>query len=342
MVHAAGRRYWVAALGGLPLACLLAAYTVLAVEHRKALLLDVVVHEDGRRTLLQTILYFEHFLRELPVEIVIAWAAAIALSASAPPAADPRRSRLTGVLAGSLALLIATSSFAAAAWRTGVWSAGLDLLQYRTRDDDVAFGSHWHSHLHQIVAMALSAGGIAAVYRWTVAAAATLTSSTRRWFVWAAVVGGVTLLLRPDRVDWNATRLLGHALRELVTHAALTLPLTFAALLVVEGESTAAIPPARAPGVLRRGLGLLLLAAVVPLALLAQLSGRDVMAAARKRTSPWDLLASHAFEHAIDYAFAALVAIAVYEALRPRGACVAQAGHRDAAESSRARGAAAG
>jgi hypothetical protein len=322
-----GRRHWLAVLCGLPVAALAAAYTLLALEHRTPMLLNVVVHEDGRRTLLETILYFEHFLREVPIEIVIAWAAAIAFSASAPPPADARRSRRVAALSGALPLLMAAVAYAAAAARTGAWSAALDLLQYRTRDDDVAFGSHWHSHLHHVLGMAVTAAGIACIYRWTVGTRAAVGtthaavgSSTRRWWVWAAAVGGVSLALRPDRVDWNGTRLLGHAMRELVTHASVTLPLTFAALVAAEGAPSVSAPRARPSGVLRRGLVLLCLAAIFPIALLARLSGRDVLAASRQQTSLWDLLASHAFEHSIDYAFAALVAVSLYGALRRCGA----------------------
>ena len=47
-----------------------------------------MVHEDGRRTLIETILYFEHATRELPLDVILGVPSAVVCSL-------PSRLRLT-------------------------------------------------------------------------------------------------------------------------------------------------------------------------------------------------------------------------------------------------------
>src|SRR5437660_6445972 len=64
---------------GAPLLTLAAAFVTICVHFRTAWPWSVVVHEDGRRTLLATIFYFQHALGELPLEALLAAAVAGAL-----------------------------------------------------------------------------------------------------------------------------------------------------------------------------------------------------------------------------------------------------------------------
>ena len=73
----------------LPLAVLTTAFVILCVHHGTAWPWNTVVHEDGRRTLLETIFYFDHALGELPLDLL--------LSAAVAGAAIAFRTRLTGL-----------------------------------------------------------------------------------------------------------------------------------------------------------------------------------------------------------------------------------------------------
>ena len=70
------------ALAGAPLAILVAGYVWLARDYGTPWLLPVVVHEGGRYTFAETILYCRHFLRELPVVTLYAAASVTAAVSS--------------------------------------------------------------------------------------------------------------------------------------------------------------------------------------------------------------------------------------------------------------------
>src|SRR5438132_8743427 len=72
---------------GAPLLTLALAFITICVHFRTAWPWNVVVHEDGRRTLLETIFYFQHALGELPLEALLAAAVAGALLRFRKPAA---------------------------------------------------------------------------------------------------------------------------------------------------------------------------------------------------------------------------------------------------------------
>ena len=71
---------------GLPLGALSISLAVIAVRFP----LSAPVHEDGERTLTRTILFFEHALGELPLDVLLAAAAAgAALSVLSAPGSPP-------------------------------------------------------------------------------------------------------------------------------------------------------------------------------------------------------------------------------------------------------------
>src|SRR5437870_5447587 len=71
---------------GVPLLTLAAAFVTICVHFHTAWPWNVTVHEDGRRTLRQTIFYFEHALGELPLELLLAAAVSGALLRCRQPA----------------------------------------------------------------------------------------------------------------------------------------------------------------------------------------------------------------------------------------------------------------
>src|SRR5216684_3703409 len=72
---------------GAPLLTLAAALITICVRFHTAWPWNVVVHEDGRRTLVETIFYFQHALGELPLEALLAATVAGALLRFRKPAA---------------------------------------------------------------------------------------------------------------------------------------------------------------------------------------------------------------------------------------------------------------
>jgi hypothetical protein len=53
-------------------------------------------------------------------------------------------------------------------------------------------------------------------------------------------------------------------------------------------------------------------ALVIPLYILIQLSGRNIMAEAQTKSNYFNLLASHYFEHSLDYVFVSLLAVTIF------------------------------
>jgi hypothetical protein len=304
-------------LAAIPFAMLAAMYVWLAVAHGTWDLLPVVVHESGRYTLLGTVLYFSHFLREIPVDVAMAFAiSASALSLWTPaPRGDATRRRLIMACAAT-ALAIAVIGFVGAAAVHGAASARLDLLQFRTRDDEVAAGSHWNYHLLSTLWFLL---GALPVLRLTMAAAGLATRPAElrgrrvaRALAWGYVTA-LCLVFGISSLAWTSSRYAGHQARELLTHVPVTLMLTAAALAALAG------PPAferdtrgagtRILDALRRDAASWI-ACVLLAAFLAwrALSG-DVLAEGQSSLGLPAMVGGHFFEHALDYVLTPLVAV---------------------------------
>ncbi len=184
----------------LPLFVLSAAFLILCVHHGTAWPWNVVVHEDGRRTLLDTIFYFEHALAELPLDLLLSAAVAGAMLWSA------------------YCLAIDAVIVAGAVIHSGARVAALYLFQFHTRDDEpMVYGSHWRYHLISQTALMLIP--LAFVRRRNPILITT-------WSVFAAL----TIALGIDSSSFIDPRYLGHQARELFTHTLVTIPLALAML----------------------------------------------------------------------------------------------------------------
>jgi hypothetical protein len=136
-------------LAYLPLAVLSTALVILCIHHGTARPWNLVVHEDGHHTLLDTIFYFDHALGELPLDLLLSAAVAGAMLCAFPPGAKSR---------------------------------ALYLFQFHTRDDaPMVYGSHWHYHfLSQAALMVLPLAFVSLKYNrvlvtaWAVFAALTV------------------------------------------------------------------------------------------------------------------------------------------------------------------------
>ena len=133
-------------LVGFALLVLAAAYSAMTWEHGTALLWNVVVHEDGHRTLAQTLFYFEHATRELPIDLLLGVIIG-AGAAEALPAPRATTARLQPVLAGLLVALVLVIAVPTAL-QLGLGALRDNLLQYPTREGaPLVWGAHWRYHL---------------------------------------------------------------------------------------------------------------------------------------------------------------------------------------------------
>ena len=305
------------ALALVPAIVMAAMYVWLAAAHRAWNLLPVVVHESGRYTLLGTLFYFSHFLREIPIDIAMALAIAAAVFSLWTPAhRDDATRRRLATLCGAAAVVIAVIGFAGAAAANGADSARLDLLQFRTRDDEVAAGSHWNYHLLSTLWFLL---GALPVLRLTMAAAglAARPAGLRdrrvaRILAWG-YVAALCLVFGISSLAWTSSRYAGHQSRELLTHVPVTLLLTAAALAALAGplafERDTRGAGARILEALRRDaaswIACILLAAFVAW---RALSG-DVLAEGQSALGLPGMVGGHFFEPSLDYVLTPLVAV---------------------------------
>ena len=192
----------------LPLAVLSASFVILCVHHGTAWPWNIVVHEDGRRTLLDTIFYFDHAVGELPLDLLLSAAVAGAMLCAFP--VHTKR---------PLRTLLAVCLILDAGIIAGAKSRWLYLFQFHTRDDQpMVYGSHWHYHLLSQTALMLLPLAFVFFRRNRVLVTA--------WAVFAAL----TIVFGVSKATFIDPRYLGHQSRELFTHTLVTIPLAVAAV----------------------------------------------------------------------------------------------------------------
>jgi len=304
-------RWPTALLFAVPAALVVGAYAWLAIAHGTAWLWQVVVHENGRYTLGETVLYVRHVARELPVDIAMGLFCAAALAA-AEPGRSARR-RVPG-MAALLVVVVAGLVVAGAAAQEGWGEALRDLFQYRTRDDTAAYGSHWSFHLLSTIwfgAAAPLAAGIAAGLGGTGG-----WPDRRRWLLPAAWgwVALLSLIFGVQAAAFTDARFIGHQAREILTHGTITLPLALAVVRCATTTREAATAARRAPTAAQ--VGAWLAAAGIPVFLVLAFHGRSLQGTAQLNTGMSGLVAAHVFEHALDYIITAAAALAAFGAGR--------------------------
>jgi hypothetical protein len=130
-----------------------------------------VVHEDGHRTLLQTVFYFEHATRELLLDVVLALAVAGAVRYFFPVRRDVDDASLERVR--RWIAVAATLTLVAIVGGTAVTDGGQaivdNLAQYHTRESGpLVWGAHWRYHFIERIADIALAFALAGVL-WIVA-----------------------------------------------------------------------------------------------------------------------------------------------------------------------------
>jgi hypothetical protein len=282
-----------------------------------------VVHEDGMRTLLATILYFEHGARELLIDIILGVAIGGCLLFACPPRDDQATAGNHG---GSNQSGIAMASgIAIAVILVGavvdVGLAGLrdNLLQYHTRPfARLEWGSHWRYHLLERLALILGSLGIAGFLRFCIGGEygrvarrglAVFGGSLAAFAFFTAVFAKDLESLRLPLVD---PVYLGHQAREMFTHVLATLPIAWGVSLLVLRPSLAPSanwearsfmwPLTVASGILGAVAGLYVCIASVVKDSASMGQTKDLAM----------LIFPHFFEHVQTYVVVAAVALLVY------------------------------
>lgn len=301
---------------GVPLLILVAAYVAISVHHGTPLLWNVVVHEDGHRTLAQTVFYFEHTTRELPIDLFLgvmvgaagAWALAPAHGDATGLSPGVTRLAVAALLAAVALMTIATAA------QLGMGSLRDNLLQYHTREGaPLVWGAHWRYHLLERGPMLIAVFAFFGVLR---ALRPDRPGATRAGGVVIAVVAAyilVTAIFTPSlsalALPFVDTRYLGHELREILTHGLVTVPLGIGVVLL---QAPRDVRFATRPGKDFAGAllsGLVALAAVAYVLVAAVLGGS---ATAGQSQSMVVLLAPHFFEHTFTYIVTPLTASIVF------------------------------
>lgn len=324
---------------GVPAAALAAAAAGVARLAGTAWPWHSVVHEDGVRTLLGTIFYFEHATRELLPDLALALAAAGAVRHFYPPRHAGRRQaaaaswrRRLGAWSAAAILLILVGT----AWDAGGGAILDNLAQLPTRAGaPPAWGAHWRYHLVERFAELLAAFGATGVLWLAEGRPETARAATRPGMYGAAlaIFAGSTLLFRPTMEPFSDPKFLGHQLRELLTHSLVTLPLALGVCVELARRFSTADDAGRS----RRAAWPVLAAVTGSVLCGAFLLAASVATGARSQGQQSGLAAllfPHFFEHSLGYALVPALAGFLY--LWPSSGAGAT-DHRDAMKEEAAR-----
>jgi hypothetical protein len=301
--RASWRQRWVLVLRFVPLLLLILSYAWLSVSHGTPWLWNVPVHESGHYTLGETVLFVRHHLREIPVDVAMALSLAAAIRVvSAPSTLRPVKWPIW------CALILTAGSFAASAAQEGAGEALRDVLQYRTRDDDVGYGSHWRFHFLSTIWFAVAAALLAAVSTGTGRVLRAKRGSAGRRLN-AALWGYIILLTVAfgfTTEPFTSNRYVGHQAREILTHGLITLPLVFS--LAWRPDTDGAGPDAER-SILPVTVTAWLLVIAIPVFLAVAFAQGGLEETAQLSSGLAGVVAGHVFEHVLDYVLVALLTL---------------------------------
>ena len=192
----------------------------------------MVVHEDGRRTLTETVFYFEHATRELPLDLLLSVAVAgsvLRFYPAIPTASTGRRRHSRRMFFGFLVLSAAVVGvvLVGAGMQAGSQGVTANLMQMYTREGAVpAPGAHWRYHLLSRLAVMLSCYTLAGFSRRFSERDSTAgpRGSTKVFLIAGVALVAPGLLVGLTAEPFASPVYLGHQARELVTHTLVTMP----------------------------------------------------------------------------------------------------------------------
>lgn len=322
---------------GIPSLLVLGAYLWLALDHGTLWLFPAVVHESGDYTFLQTILYFRHVIRELPITLLYAISSVAAFKIYGPTGHGPNPQSKRCLIPAVLTLVVVSVSWFMTIDTWGVEVALQEVFQGYTRDDTFLSGSHWPFHLLSTIGYFLAAIIVATLLHYGIHGTPPRRRPTvRRQWIGGTIVAMfvMTLLLGLTTAPFLDPRYIGHQARELLTHLSITLPLSFGVLLR-ETHTTSGLtikqihrggwigqrPIKKVIPSRRISYDLIAAAAVLFLGLLFLVGGTLLTGAvdhARPGTPLSSLVAAHLFEHTVDYLLVVCLVLTTWRATATR------------------------
>jgi hypothetical protein len=275
---------------------------------------DRVVHEDGRRTLLQTIFFFEHGTRELLVDLVLALAVSGSVQFFYGKPGSPQsnyRFRLRWMLTG-LAITTLLTILIGTAWAAGKAVVLENLEQLPTRTGGaLVWGSHWRYHLLERLSTMLLALGLVGICRLLSGRPAGAKRSFTLFAIALGTFGLLTVFFGPTLEPFRNARFLGHQAREWLTHVSVTLPLALGTCLALTPRN---FQPSRS-SIERRDLWVMgaALAFSVSLGVYVLLGAWLTKSMAEAQSSDLaSVVLAHFFEHSFTYLLVPSVAGSLY------------------------------
>ena len=312
----------------VPAIYLIASYSYLAWWHKEIFLLNSLIHENGRLTLLGSLFYFDHFVALVPMITMFSLCAAggICLAGRAPSDTDPSRTASVAIMLLMGAALLVLLAFVMSIWTVG-WQRTLDYaLQRIERDGIISKGGNWNQLQLSNIPIAFGTIGLSAAFTMSVGEFQRERSITLIAGGVSCIFFAVALCIGITALNWNGwtsflnPRWLGHSIREIATYPFTGIPIALISVLLVEnylsGLKTWVLD--------FRLLSVILICMGFTLAVgeLILLKNEDVLAYAQRPSFapnglsiPY-LLSSHVFEHFLDFVLIGPLTGGIYALLR--------------------------
>ncbi len=318
-------------LFAIPLVFLSGAYIHMCLRYEKLWLFNTVVHENGRYTLFEVILYYRHFLWEVPIKIIYSLFIVGAFYFYGKPQNADASTEVLNVsykriiFGGLIAFCVVLIAIVMTGYDVGFKDAFAGLLQFRTHETrPLALGSHWRNHfLSNIVLFSATTVSILA-YRlidtghWIKRKSGFLFYVALGIFVFLCFVFGF------NNDPFTVPSYLGHQLREIFgTDLSITMPMCLGILVFLERKYT----PKDSGGKkmakqntrknMRHLIPWSILAAIPSIFLIVKVLCLDIKSEIEKFDSgiEWsilDIFAWHFFEHSLDYIFVGALVYSIY------------------------------
>lgn len=289
------------------------SYCYLVWWHGEVFLWNTLIHENGRLTLLESMFYFDHFVACVPMVLVFALFTAGGFALAGHPRVEIDKSRASFAAAGFLAIagFLIVGSLAASIYTVGQQRTLDYALQRIERDGVMSTGGNWNQLQLSNVPIALGALSLSGAL--VMFAGGTGAKRDRRLVtggkicigVAAAVMIGITTLTFPGWQGFLNARWMAHSIRELATYPLTGIPIALVGILVAERYVSGIRILTLKVGA--RSLILLSVGVLIVAGQLLWLLNMDVLAMAQKPAfapeglSVSYLLASHVFEHFLDF-----------------------------------------
>lgn len=273
-----------------PLLVLLVSYAALCVDTQTLWPWYEIVHESGDKTLLDTLLYYDHAARELPLDLVLGAAVAAAMIANGRNAITRSGTpMLVGWVLVTLVIVVG------AAQKVGIDGVGKNLVQLYTRPGaEPQWGAHWRYHFLSRLGLIVMAWWVVGGHRWLTKEPA--VDRTPRYFTVTVVAFFVlSLVFLPTLEPFYEPRFLGHQAREAVTHAIVTVPLAVGLCL---HQTRRAMPSVRGTA---GGIVVAMILSALPVLYVGLGAVLTDAQSDAQSSSPVRLVATHFFEHGFTY-----------------------------------------